>query len=174
MRYPIFALRISNESKAFLDEVKDEYGSAAGVNRFIDALCKFCLTGGSDVDGIDIRKFFEDALAGRLIEAGSRKARLRAADEEMYVRYAQFLNGEFGKLNIQPLICEFSTAAEFFVKFPSHIDVIQQNYLESEGYPLKYADIRRYTARWYQDFQDSGSADACLKKNIERRARGDD
>lgn len=169
MRYPIFALRISDDAKEFFNNVKNQYGADDGVNRMIEAISKFCTTGNPDVDGINIKQFFEDALAGRLLMSNALQDKLRAQDENIYARFTAFLNGEFGSNNILPLICEGNTAGEFFSKFPKHIKMIQQEFLISkDGCPVRMSDVKRYVSRWYQEKLDDGSADACLKQNILR------
>lgn len=169
MRYPIFSLRISDDCKRFLDEVKSEYGADDGINRLIEAIGKFCTTGQSEIDGINVRQFFEDALSGRLVEAGTRKAALRAAEERAYSAYSEFMKSDFGS-SILVMMCEKNTAAEFFSENPNYLNILQEQFLiSSVGCAIRISDVRKYTARWYQERIEDGSAAEYLKDNIKER-----
>lgn len=169
MRNPIYALRISKDNKAFLSGLKDEYGASNGLNYLIEAIANFCRTGQAEIDGIRIRQFFEDALSGRMISAGTMKAKLQAAEENEYTTYSEFLKGEFGN-DLLTIMCEMNSAAEFFVKLPIWIELLQEKFLASpNGFPLRESAIRKYTERWYQDRLADGSATAYLKAKITDR-----
>lgn len=162
----MFNLRISQESKDFLLGVRSEYGASAGVNRLLDALCKFCLTGDPEIDGVRIKDFFSDALGGKLIDSGSRGYKVSAAEEREYLAFREFMDGDIGA-QVLRIICEKDTAGDFFAAFPKWIDALREEFLRSpEGSPLRVSTLKRYTDRWYREKLADGSAAEMLRDNI--------
>lgn len=144
-----------------------EYGANNGLNRFIEAIGKFCLSGEPEIDGISIRQFFEDAISGQLSAPG--KSKLRQAEEEEYQKFSDFLKSDIGH-SLLRLMCEKNTAAEFFADMPQWADVLQEEFLDSEaGLPLRVPAIKKYTDRWYRERIADGTAAEYLKTNIKKR-----
>lgn len=166
MPYNQYNLRISDDARKALDSCKGDYGAELGLNRFIEAIGQFCLTGSAEVNGIKIREFFDDALAGRLHTADSRRSKLKAAEEQEYTTYSLFMKSTIGKQVLQ-IMCEKDSAEEFFASFPKWINVLREEFLLSDnGFALRISTLKRYTERWYQERIADGSAAEYLKQNI--------
>lgn len=169
MIYSPYCLRISKESRQILDICRREYGAEAGLNRFIEAIGKFCMSGDPEIDGISIRSFFDDALAGRLQNPDTIKSKLREAEENEYAIFSDWLKGDVGSAMLVKM-CEKQTAAEYFAEAPNWVGILQEMFLDSEnGLPLRLSTVKKYMSRWYQERIADGTAAEYLKSNIEDR-----